>query len=328
MTSNSGDGNATVEEADRRRRVMADLSSLEQRLRASNAEIPFSQVRDDYPELAQVLFSGRDLRQTNLQSVDLRGIDFRGSDLSGCQFSNARIAGARFERAKVARAALRQAADWAIYRMSWEPAADDAARGDPASDFFPGPGERFSLSPLLPEMIIIEPGIISDPDELDSRERAALQGGRLALAVHGVTDREMVELIVPDRQDLASEETAFRPGYAALSYCRQLTARARAYGLPQSTEVCIPSYRLLHALREFDSRDPGVGSKDFATDLSVADLRLGRGGSEFSQAADGGGLRLFVADPTPGRKARPRPPSRAGDSYALIRPLFLLGEIK
>lgn len=311
----------------RRERLLSDLELLRRSLRGANRRIGFADVRADFPDLARILFCGRDLRRTDLRGADLRGIDFRGADLSGCDFSSALIHGARFDRAKVSRQALMRAEDWALYRANWEAYVDPEETAARSLGFRRDPGERFSFSPLLPELVILSDTFLSNPPKLDDHERRALDAGRLAIAVRGLTNREMVQLAAPDRLAEADEATALRPGYAARSYCWELTRRGTALGLPRQTQVRLPGYALFHALATSVADLPAESVRASETDVCPADLRLGADGHEFVRTGEDDELAVATTGPSFGLAAYPMHPLSAGERHAVVRPIFLLGHM-
>lgn len=311
-----------------RESLLSQLSQLSDRLRSdSNRQMKFADVPADFPGLSRILFCGRDLRRTDLRDADLRGIDFGGSDLSGCDFSNSLIVGARFDGAKVSRHALMRADDWSSYRANWAPNTDSEGADVTAPGFHRDPGERFSFSPLLPELVILSESFVSEPPKINPNEQRALDGGRLAIALSGLTNREIVQVVASDRLAEADESTTVRPAYAARSYCWELTRRATEFGLPRKTLVRLPSYELFHAIAARATDRPKHSGRPLDTDLGPADLRLGAYGQEFVWAGDDDELAIATTGPFLDLHDYPKHPLSAGEKSALVRPVFLLGGI-
>lgn len=312
-------------EAERRERLLGDLRTLHEKLRRSNRPPDFSAIRDEHPEVAEMLFCGRDLRSTDLHGADLRDIDFRGSDLSECDFSGAWISGARFEMAKVARAALMQTNDWREYRDGWIALANQP---EPPkfrwAKFRRRPGELFAVSPLLPEMVIVEPLQIAEPEHIELEERTCLNAGRLAIAARCVTNWEFVRVIASESAGARDDQAVSWPSYAAHSYCAKVTSDAESFGIPPGSTVRLPSYALFHALASWRANDEDGTSG--LTDLTPADLELGVRGREFVQLYQEAAPTETAAAEAQGSSRSPGPPLRGHQIRALFRPVFLLGE--
>lgn len=215
-SANNG-GNADQEV---RERLLRELRGLRAQIMSTNRPICFAHVRDEMPEIAGFLFAGRGLTNVDLRGADLRDIDFRGSDLSGSDFAGARISGARFEMSKLSRDALRAAADWEIYRDGWSAVIEENAQNRPQKVHFRRrPGERFSLAPVLPELVIVARNHVAARSWLTPAELEHLDGDRLAVSVNCLTSWEMVRALKPERLGDTDEDVTTWPVYSAQTYC-------------------------------------------------------------------------------------------------------------
>ena len=310
----------TMEE--RRARQLAKLDELRKRLRgAANAGLGIAQVREEYPELTGFLFSGRDMRNVDFRNTDLRDLDLRGSDLSGANFSDARIAGAHLEYCKVSRYALMQAQDWDDYHDNWAPHQDEK-NGRP-SGFTRSPGERFSFSPLLPEVILLDGSKLSSDHRIDEAEAEALASGRLAIAVNTLTNRE---IIAPTQHASSNDDRTAHPLYTATSYCTQLTHRGTEFGLPVGTRVRIPSFGLFCCIAHAPPAASVPPATGFETDLSPRALNLGTGGAEFVWLDAGKRLAISNVEKHAGGERAVSPVSEP-EQFAMVRPVYHLGTI-
>lgn len=307
------------------------LKNLRDDLRSpTNSVRGFAYVRANYPELLQELYVGRDLRWTDLRNSDLRDIDFRGADFTGCDFTGAMIVGARFEQAKLSRDILRAAKDWQEHVDNWKVSEQALPRW-----LSRAPGERFSFSPCLPELVILSPDLLvharnNEPSEFDHsstvlrpQERQLLKQGRLAIAVRCLTSQEWSQVADPNNIKGRQGEAAVVQGYAARAYCNSANERAKELGLPPGTAVDLPSMALFYHLAAAGAGSAGVIEPD-RTDLTLGDLRVG-GAKDFEFTRDlAANIQRAGFNSSGHRNVRNvffRPP----DGPALVRPLFLLG---
>lgn len=315
----------------RRSRLESELRMIRQEFAQSRANSVrgFAHVRDTYPEAAKILYSGRDLRLTNLKDADLCDIDLGGSDLTGCDFTNARIAGAHFEFAKVSRDALAKARDWHAYLENWQPR-------DVASPIFfqREPGERFGFAPFLPEVVILPPELLAKAGELPAgnetvlklsgEEQQFLSGGRLAVAIRCLTAAEWASVINPGRTNVDRTEPILLHSFAANAYCSELTKDPRQFGLPGGTRVALPGFALFHLMALAGQRGGLASIAADRTDLSLDDLGVGTGqGAEFVERwSDRQQSTITAAEllHTANVRLFQPPPERA-----LLRPIFFLG---
>lgn len=302
---------AVMEPSVSKAQLLGGIDALEAAMkRAGNEQFSFAQVRDQNPDLARLMFTGRDLRRTILRDADLCHLDFRDSDLSGSKFDGARILGARFERAKVSRAALRKASDWTAYLRGWAP--EDGPVHGPSR--VRCPGERFSLSPHLPEMMLVPPEVITA--DLLPVEKQALRAGRLAIAIRPLTEHEFQKVNRGPGQNAAQTGATARHLNEPQTYCSELTEKVgHQFGLPPGTSVRLPGIGLCEALIR-----SGKGMNDsLGTDLDGASLRLAQFGNEFVVRQDGNSVEL-TRDRSNNLSCVP-----AGGQVALFRPIFIFG---
>lgn len=306
---------ANSEASPSKAQLLGDIDALQSAMRrADNNPVSFAQVRDQYPDLARFMFTGRDLRRTILRDADLCHLDFRDSDLSGSKFDGARILGARFERAKLSREALRKASDWTAYMRSWAP--EDGPVHAPSR--VRCPGERFSLSPHLPEMMLVPPEVIAA--DLLPVEKQALRAGRLAIAIKPLTEHEFQKVNGGPGQNAAQTRVTARHLNEPRTYCSELTEKTgHQFGLPPGTSVRLPGIGLCEALIGSGKETNDSLASELATDLDGASLRIGLMGSEFVVRPDGNPVQL-TRDRSNNLSWVP-----AGGQVALFRPIFIFG---
>lgn len=313
------------DEVERRERLLAALREVRQLSAGNNRPVSFADIRDRYPEVAGMLFSGRSLRRVDFTGADLRNIDFRGTDLSGCSFRGASISGARFEYAKVARDALKTAADWTTYRDAWSAEIQDDAQRRPQHVFYSRqPGERFSVSPILPELLIVSPGDLAEPYSIAPDQMDQIRSRRLAIAVKCLTNWEMLRVTAPDRppEDGESRTRTAWPVYSAQDYCRTIRDAPMTFGLSEDGRAALPCDGLLRALSRARSETDLARSTDSDPDLQPQDIGFGQTGQEFVQSIEIDGDVRVVETDGHGRLGLPR--SSAGQR-ALVRPIYILG---
>lgn len=304
-----------------RERALARLDSLRALVGPSNRELGFGELRDADPEVAAMLFTGVNIRNVDLRGSDLQRIDFRGSDLSGSRFDSARICGARFEMAKVARDALRAAADWDDYIADWQPIPPEEQ-----VTFRRLALERFSVSPLLPEFIVLPADLETDRCALTVDEERSLEAGRLAVSLRCVDAAGWSRVVEPDApRGLSSNPVPFR-WHAARTYMLAVERRGIAVGVPAGATLALPSAGLALALASCGSSRTEEAARSTDTDLDVSALGIAKYGLEyvhvggqdeiaaigFEDALDRQGFRLAI---------KPYMPDRA-----LLRPVMHLAE--
>ena len=236
--------------------LLKQLDVLKRRFGSTNQTLSYAYVRNNFPELAENMFSDRDLRNVNLRSADLMGLNFSRSDMAGCSFEDAQICGAQFHLANVLRSGLSRARDWLRWRKDWVP-MDWSELELPYHRHVKDPEKPVFFCPWMPELWLLRPQDVPDFDELPVKERTAIEAGSLALAAEPLTFVDFAQLLDQSHLDMAADETAMRPTHAAMSYCRQMTHQGIRYGLPPDTEVQLPSFALLNALEDtLASRPP------------------------------------------------------------------------
>ena len=176
--------------------LLAKVQAIHEKQKGSpNRELKFSDILRDDADLVPYIFSGRNMRNMRLRGADLRRIDFQGSDLSGCDITNGRIANANFDLCKASRVTLRRTVDWADHVLfhSWR---------TPRLPFLPSPGDRFSLAPYLPELVILSSKMLAKCRNFDlpEAEEMALRSGRLAIALRPVSMMEWRAVVEDDRE--------------------------------------------------------------------------------------------------------------------------------
>lgn len=309
-----------------RLKLMGEIRALQTKMRNTNRKSGFAEIRDEHPDIAKALFRGRDIRMTDLGGSDIAFIDFRGSDLSGCEFAGATIQGARFEFAKVSRDKLREAQDWQTYCSRWEaePTDRQGERLDPVY-FLRGPGDRFSLSPHLPELVMLDHEMLGSVVALTAEEDSGLAAGRLAIALQPVTNAEFSYAI--GTEGLFSPDSGRNPRemHSVGSYLAGLNLSPAQFGLPAGTRACLPSDGLMFALAQWGAcaREPGLTAG--ATELTPGDLAVGCTGREFVQLRDASGETAEIGSIVVGASGRPQLTRETANRPALLRPLFILG---
>ncbi len=305
--------------------LMEQIRQLEARLGNTNRAFGFAAIRDEYPEIAAALFRGRNICKTDFAGKDIAFIDFRGSDLSGCDFAGARIQGARFEFARVSRDKLRHAQDWDVYCRRWDPRPTNR-EGDLLSpvQFSRLAGERFSLSPHLPELVMLNNAMLGDGTQPTAEEETALVRGRLAIALRPLTNAEISRAL--GTQVEPDGHRNLRGSYTVHAYIAGINRDPTSFGLPDGSRACLPSIGLLRTLAQ--TGIPNCTLAADATTIAPADLAIGCNGREFVRYVDsaeqGGAERsgvLFVR-----RAGSPEFTAELANHEALLRPIFLLGD--
>lgn len=287
----------------------------------ANAPELAQRVLTEYPVGARFLFSGRSLRNTDFSGHNLSGVDFRGSDLSGCRFDDALIYGADFTLACVSRDALKRARDWNDH-------ARDERRSSlpPRAAFTRLPGERFSLSPRLPEVTVLDPALADrmapDGDDTARQEIAYLTAGRLAIAITPFSGVEMADLLGGSRAETGRQWGAMN-GHQA----RRLLDRLNDSGvLPQGWVAALPSADLFEAILK-DRPRPAAGVALGTTVVQHSALCLGRPGAHGPQPEDVAASdadRLQAIGFATRASHRMGAPDRAPVAAAWLRPVFLI----
>lgn len=312
----------------KRRALLVSIERLEKQLHTThNRPLSFEAIRDEFGDVAAIIFRGRNLRKVDLRREDLSFIDFRGSDLSGCDFAGASIRGARFEFTKVSREALRLANDWSDFCTRWQPIAIDreGRRLDPVC-FTRRAAERFSLSPHLPELVLLDPTIAASCEGLTEVERDFLATNRMAIALQPVTNAEFAMAVGIGGEQRGDNGRNPRERFSVVAYLKGVNSRLEDFGLPEGTRVCLPSPALLFGLASASAGlavEPGFNLR---TDIALADFQIGRKGPEFIEIAGLGGQigeigRVEASEPD----WRPAMALSIVDRHALLRPVFFLG---
>lgn len=310
----------------RRLALMARVRSLESEMLGANRKVVFAEIRDRYPDLAEALFRGRDIRMTDFRNGDLSFIDFRGSDLTGCEFANATIRGARFEFAKVSRDVLSRAQDWDAYSRGWQP-VPVSRQGEPLDPvfFLRKPGERFGLSPHLPELVTLDHDMVGLADTPTREESVLLARGQLAIAVRPVTNAEFAYALGEEGLLRPDASRNVREIYSISTYLAGVNRDPARFGLPPGSQAFLPSQGLMYALACQGNCAPATGLAETATDVTGRDLAVGCNGLEFLALNDpAGGVEVtgsILAMPA----GHPALTIETNDRPALLRPLFALG---
>jgi hypothetical protein len=302
--------------------LLRRIEQLETRLQNVNQRFGFAEILNEFPDIAEILFRGRDIRKTDLSREDIAYIDFRGSDLSGCNFDGARINGARFEMAKLSRDSLRRAQDWSSYKASWKPEPTDC-NGHPmdAVHFVRRPGERFGLSPHLPELVMLNFAMLGPSSQLLPEEADAISRGQLAIALRPVTNAEFSATINMDQ--VGDETRSPRGPYTVQPYLSSINLDPERFGLSAQSSARLPSRQLMSSLAL--QCQPTSNLSPEATDISADDLGVGRSGPEFVTLEDGADPKIGVISRQPGSPSGLDVTAEIGDRFAHLRPIFVLG---
>lgn len=343
QAAHSNDDDLDQSKADleaRRKRLLDEVTALHDAMkRQTNRERSFSDVLRDHPNLAPYLFSGRNMRKMRLPGADLRGIDFQGSDLSGCDITNARIAGANFDLCKASRAGMRRAADWAshVAQHKWRM---------PRLPFTQSPGERFSLAPYLPELVLLSSNMLANcraldgaPFALTDAEEKALRDGRLAIALRPLSTMEWRAVVLRDRA--LAEQPRRMAVREARTYFDKLEELLDETGTPSLETEDTPGFvgadfastglvALLDACRLLETGAAGYADRDVEpemnTDCTVSDLwisrpRNGNARPEFAVTSDKSVIGTAFSNIARYRRGQ-REPLHGEAAY--LRPIFFL----
>ena len=313
-----------TEMSERDRKVLSDLEEIRDRFARTNERPDFATIREHYPDAAKVFFRGQSLRFANLNNADLRYIDFRGTDLTGSTFDGARILGARFEMAKVSRDALRAARDWYDYKENWEPT-------DPKDQvqFRRRPWERFSLSPHLPELVMLPNDLVFPGEDagLSKEEAEYLAEGCLSIAIRCLDLEDWTRVVLGGRSQPKSSGAVAFPSYKATSFCARLNARADEFGLPLGTRVTVPGYGLMRRLALAPGRVSAERPRHGDTDLFAKDLAVGTDARELVENCKDGVTLIAAAHIRLPQDLHVGRFELLDGAQAYFRPLFLLGSV-